>query len=160
MSNSGAPHIGFDEISIHQGSCDDQTETTIQSVTTSSEMTTQDELISKQTEDSTTRITTTPLSASTTSTLIDTSSSTTTSKEEIHTSTLVDNIIISSYAQILPYETHHIIILSTVIPLVWTVFIVVIICIKRSNHIRNERSNSNRNFRLSNQIELHDASPA
>ncbi|CAF1463140.1 unnamed protein product [Adineta steineri] len=159
MSNSGAPHIGFDEISIHQGSCDDQTETTIQSVTTSSKMTTHDEITSDQTEDSTARITTTILS-STSITPIDTSSSTATSKEEIHTSTLVDNIIISSYAQILPYETHHIIILSTVIPLVWTVFIVVIICIKRSNHIRNERSNSNRNFRLSNQIELHDVSPA
>ncbi|CAF1539755.1 unnamed protein product [Adineta steineri] len=159
MSTSGAPHIGFDEISIHQGSCDDQTETTTQSIITSSEMTTLDEITSKQTEDPTTRTTTTILS-STYITPIDTSSSTATSKEEIHTSTIVENIIISSYAQILPYETHHIIILSTVIPLVWIVFIVVVICIKRSNYIRNERSNSNRNMRLSNQIELHDVSPA
>ncbi|UJR24875.1 hypothetical protein I4U23_006244 [Adineta vaga] len=165
-SISHTPYIAFDEISIHEGSCDDQSITTTQSIITSSETTTQiitstDSLISStQTElistISSSSSITTPTEHSSTKSTIDHASSDSTTVQV--TNTTSHNSVVSSYTRVLPYKTHDTIILSVIIPLVWIVFIVVIIWIKRSTHTSNNVSKLDGNNRLSSNFELSNVS--
>ena len=83
-----------------------------------------------------TTITTTPFDVSTSSTPTTRTTSmrtTTTTTSTLETSTIesVENVVVSSYDQTLPREKSHIIIMTTVIPIVWIAFIIALVWVKR-----------------------------
>ncbi|CAF1138689.1 unnamed protein product [Adineta steineri] len=112
-SITGAPNVGLDEISIHQGSCEDEL-ITVTPITTTT--------------------TTTLLVQSTTTSI---SEQTTTGITTLKTSTIasLENVVISSYAKIPPREKSHIIVMATIIPIVWIAFIVTLVWMRRSTGV-------------------------
>ncbi|CAF5100405.1 unnamed protein product, partial [Rotaria sp. Silwood1] len=89
------------------------------------------ETTSTRTIPSVVSITTTP------STTVTNKPTSTASMLETSTMENVENIIISSYDQILPREKRHIAVMATIIPIVWIVFIIAVFWVKKSNGVIN-----------------------
>lgn len=73
----------------------------------------------------------------TTTTISTTTSQTTTSTTTIITTTTTtnENTAVTSYDETLPYETTHIIIMATVIPVLWIAFFIALCCARRSTDV-------------------------
>jgi len=83
----------------------------------------------------TTSITSIPFNISDATIPTSTITSETTASTVTTTTTSDENVIIASYDEILPYETNHIIIMATVIPVLWLSFIVVFFWAKGSTDV-------------------------
>ncbi len=128
-------------------------------------MTTSEEIKYSTANQFITSISLTSMSVETTTTTTPrTSSVETAATSTIETSTFStkENGVVSTYKTNLPYSTNHIIILSTVIPIVWIAFVIVLIWIKKSGSTSCiiNTSNSSRNDKPSNSYELSNVSNA
>ncbi|CAF1121887.1 unnamed protein product [Adineta steineri] len=87
-------------------------------------------------------ITATPIQSTTTPVVETTTTSshsehTTTITTTLQTSTIapLENVVISSYEEVLPREKSHIIVMATIIPIVWIAFIVTLVWMRRSTGV-------------------------
>jgi hypothetical protein len=85
----------------------------------------------------TTSTTTFPLTVPSTTTPMIETTTTTTSTVTVITTPIIENVVISSYDEILPHDKTHIIIMSTIIPIAWIAFIVALIWMRKSTGVLN-----------------------
>ncbi|CAF3643907.1 unnamed protein product [Rotaria sordida] len=157
------PYVGFDEISIHQGSCDNTLVTNdlmtskisdvsssifITTLQTTMRTSTVISLVTTTLTDSTTTI----LSTTNDTTSITTSTSTKTDLSMIPTTTSDDNVAASNNKTL-------IIILSTVIPAVSIAWIILILWLKKSTFKNRRRRSKKRKHASKTVLELNRVAP-